>query len=92
MHLAMFRRSYCLRQPFRRCMIPDARRVEFSVNKVGRGNEFVILERADGWFAQVGYGEFAHVPAGMYALEYQEGSADRHFRCQTTDRTEMQRL
>jgi hypothetical protein len=34
----------------------------------------------------------AGVPAGTYALEYQEGSIDRHFRCQTTDREEAVRL
>jgi hypothetical protein len=48
------------------------------MDKVGTDSEFVILERADGWFVQVGYGEFAGAPDGTYALEYQEGSTDRH--------------
>lgn len=65
---------------------PDPRRLEWIIGKVGRDNSYVILERADGWFVQVGYGDAAGVPVGTYALEYQEGSIDRHFRSQTTDR------
>ena len=58
----------------------------------GGDNGYVILERADGWFVQVGYGDAAGVPAGTYALEYREGSMDRHFRYQTTDREAAVRL
>lgn len=57
------------------------------MSKVGRDNAFAILERADGWFVQIGYGEFAGAPNGSYAIEYQEGSIDRHVRSETTDRT-----
>jgi hypothetical protein len=65
---------------------PDAHRLEWIMGEVGKDNWFVILERADGWFVQVGYGESAGVPAGTYALEYQEGSTTQHFGCQSTDR------
>ncbi|MGC4755582.1 hypothetical protein [Micromonospora trifolii] len=71
---------------------PDAGRLEWIIGKVGKNNGYVILERADGWFVQVGYGDAAGVPAGTYTLEYQEGSIDRHFRCQTTDREAALRL
>jgi len=65
---------------------PDARRLEWIMGRLGTDNRYLILERADGWFVQVGYGDIAGVPAGTYALEYREGSADQHFRCQTTER------
>lgn len=71
---------------------PDADRLEWIIGQVGENNRYVILERSDGWFVQVGYGDAAGVPAGTYALEYQEGSIDRHFRCQTTDREAALRL
>jgi hypothetical protein len=57
---------------------PDARRLEWIVGRLGADNRYVILERADGWFVQVGYGDIAGVPAGTYALEYREGSIDQH--------------
>jgi hypothetical protein len=71
---------------------PDDQRLEWMMSKVGRDNEFAILQRADGWFVQVGYGTFAGVANGSYALEYQEGSLDRHFRSETIDRTAAVRL
>ncbi|WP_271190528.1 hypothetical protein, partial [Dactylosporangium matsuzakiense] len=71
---------------------PDDRRLEWMMSKVGRDNGYAILKRADGWFVQVGYGMFAGVANGTYALEYQEGSLDRHFRCETPDRTAAVRL
>nr|WP_204342866.1 hypothetical protein [Micromonospora terminaliae] len=71
---------------------PDDRRLEWIMGQVGRDNGYVILERADGWFVQVGYGDAGGVPDGTYALEYREGSIDRHFRCQTTDRAAAVRL
>jgi hypothetical protein len=71
---------------------PDAYRLAWSMTRLAPHNPYVILERADGWFVQVGYGEPAGVPAGTYALEYQEGSLDKHFRCETTDRVDGVRL
>lgn len=71
---------------------PDAHRLDWIMGRVGADNRYVNLERADGWFVQVGYGEVAGVSAGTYALEYQEGSVEQHFRCQTTDREAAGRL
>lgn len=71
---------------------PDGQRLEWTVHKLGDDNFFAILERADGWFAQVGYGENVRVPAGTYALEYREDSADRHFRTETRDVAEAARF
>lgn len=71
---------------------PDARRVEWITGRLGADNRYVILERADGWFVQVGYGDVAGVPPGTYALEYREGSVDQHFRCQTAEREAGTRL
>jgi hypothetical protein len=68
---------------------PDDRRLEWAAGRLGADNTYMILERADGWFVQVGYGPARGVPAGTYALEHQEGSLDRHYRCQTTDRLEV---
>lgn len=71
---------------------PDRHRLEWIMGQVGENNGYVILERADGWFVQVGYGGLAGLTAGTYALEYQEGSIDQHFRCDTTDREAAVRL
>ncbi|MET8149804.1 hypothetical protein ACIBSW_23050 [Actinoplanes sp. NPDC049668] len=71
---------------------PDDRRLERAVGRLGVDNTYVTLERADGWFVQIGYGRARGVPPGTYALEYQEGSLDRHFCCQTTDRLEAAKL
>lgn len=62
------------------------------MGQVGHNNRYVVLERADGWFVQVGYGDVRGEPVGTYALEYQEGSIDQHFRSQTTDRHEAVRF
>jgi hypothetical protein len=64
---------------------PDDTRIERTIAKLGRDNYFAILDRADGWYAQVGYGASAGVRPGLYAMEYREGSADRHFRAVTSD-------
>jgi hypothetical protein len=71
---------------------PDARRVEWIARQLGDENHFAVLERADGWYVQVGYGERVGVPAGTYVLEYREGSADRHFRTETRDVAEATRF
>ncbi len=59
--------------------------VERVARMLSNDNYFAILERADGWYAQVGYGESADVRPGTYAMEYREGSPDLHFRAVTTD-------
>lgn len=71
---------------------PDDGLLERTVRQVGADNFFVVLERADGWFVQVGFGARAGAADGVYALEFQEGSAERHFRCETRDMAEAVRL
>ncbi len=66
---------------------PDTRRLEWIVRRLDPDNFYVVLERADGWYAQVGYGDRAGVGAGTYALEYREGSPDEHYRCESPDIT-----
>lgn len=65
---------------------PNAERVERAVSKLSNDNYFAIVERADGWYAQVGYGVSVGVKPGTYAMEYREGSPDEHYRTETSDR------
>jgi hypothetical protein len=58
---------------------PSSDRVARSAEDLSPDNEFVILERADGWFVQVAYG------AESYAMEYQEGSVDQQYGTETSD-------
>lgn len=60
--------------------------------KLGNSNPFAILERADKWFAQVGYGSQVGAPAGTYVLEYREGAADKHLRAETRSIDEATRF
>ncbi|GIF16230.1 hypothetical protein [Actinoplanes teichomyceticus] len=71
---------------------PTPDRIERMVSRIGPDNYFLILERADGWFVQVGYGPAAGAEPGRYALEYREGGPERHFRTETADRAEAVRL
>jgi hypothetical protein len=44
-------------------------------------NWYACLEGESGWFVQVGIGQNAgRVAAGQFALEYREGSSERHYR------------
>jgi hypothetical protein len=44
-----------------------------------------MTEGEPGWFVQVGIGPDAgNVPPGRFALEYREGSPDRHYRTLVT--------
>jgi len=59
---------------------PSSDRVARSARDLSPDNEFVILERADGWFVQVAYdGDTG------YTMEYQEGSLDQQYQTETTD-------
>lgn len=61
---------------------PDAQRLDWVVRRLDGKNYFAILDRADGRYAQVGYGPQAGVPAGTWVLEYYE---DGHFQTRTQD-------
>ncbi|GIF03698.1 hypothetical protein [Actinoplanes siamensis] len=71
---------------------PTPHKIEQRVRGLGPDNHFLILERADGWFVQVGYGPAAGADPGRYALEYREGAPERHYRTETPDVTEAVRL
>ncbi|AEV87618.1 hypothetical protein ACWT_6606 [Actinoplanes sp. SE50] len=71
---------------------PSSDRIDTLVGELGPDNHFVILERSDGWFVQVGYGPAAGTEPGRYALEYREGGPEHHFRTETTDPLEASRL
>jgi hypothetical protein len=67
---------------------PTPERIEQRIRSLGPDNHFLILERADGWFVQVGYGPAAGAGPGRYALEYREGAPEEHYRAETPDVTE----
>ncbi|MCP2327293.1 hypothetical protein HDA40_005800 [Hamadaea flava] len=71
---------------------PDAQRIEWTVRKLSNENHYAVLERADGWYVQVGFGEKVGAPAGTYGLEYREGSSDSGARAETRDVAEAVRL
>jgi hypothetical protein len=52
-------------------------------------NSYAILERADGWYFQVGIGATAGTRPDWYALERQDGTPDKHFRTELTDIEEV---
>jgi len=64
---------------------PDQDSVRRVISKLSRNNYYVVLERADGWYVQVGLGERASTRAGWYALERRDGSPDRHYRIELSD-------
>ncbi|KUL32628.1 hypothetical protein [Actinoplanes awajinensis] len=71
---------------------PSPERIEALVAALGPENHFLILERSDGWFVQVGYGPAAGAEPGWYALEYRESVPEKHFRTETVDEVEAARL
>jgi len=68
---------------------PDAKRLDWVVRRLDDRNFFAVLDRADGRFAQVGYGPQAGLPAGTWALEYYE---DGLFRTRTPEVEEAVRF
>ncbi|GLW32560.1 hypothetical protein [Actinoplanes regularis] len=71
---------------------PTSKRIDERIGHLGLDNHFLVLERSDGWFVQVGYGPAAGTEPGRYALEYREGTPKEHYRTETPDRTEATRL
>jgi hypothetical protein len=71
---------------------PTPERIERRIRALGPDDHFLILERADGWFVQVGYGPAAGAEPGRYALEYREGRPEKHYRTETADPDEATRL
>jgi hypothetical protein len=50
---------------------------------------FAILERADGWYVQVGVGAQAGTRPGWYALERHDGDPSQHYQTVVTDLREV---
>ena len=59
------------------------RRLDHAVRRLGDTNAFAVLDRSDGAFAQVGYGNAAGAAAATYVLEHREG--ERHLGSRTPD-------
>lgn len=65
---------------------PDLESVERAVRRLSAENWFVILEDPSGRYVQVGTGARAGAAAGGYAVEFRDGSPERHYRCMLHDR------
>ena len=59
---------------------PDPETVEDAVRGLSAGNWFVILEAEPGRFVQAGLGAQAGADEGGFAVEYRDGSMERHYR------------
>ncbi|MGW1537091.1 hypothetical protein [Streptomyces aureus] len=69
---------------------PDV--IERAVGRLSAENWFLILERSDGHFLQVGHGPNAGVPEGGFAVEHREGSPEHHYRCVLSERGQVAAL
>ena len=69
----------------RKFVDPSEALIEKSIRGISRDRWFAILELGKDRYIQVGYGENAGVPSGQYALEYRDGSRERHWRATTPD-------
>lgn len=50
------------------------------LNLISDSNWYACLQGRPGWFVQVGIGPRAGAPDGQYAVEFREGTPDRHYR------------
>ncbi|WP_027344310.1 hypothetical protein [Hamadaea tsunoensis] len=66
---------------------PDDHRLDWAVRRLRPDRFYLVLERDDGWYAQIGVGPAVGVAAGVYVLECREGTAERHVRAETQDVT-----
>ncbi|NES14895.1 MULTISPECIES: hypothetical protein [Micromonospora] len=67
---------------------PDGPRLQWTLRRLDNDNHFAVLDRADGWWAQAGYGPRAGAAGGTWAIEYREGAEGPHYRTETTDISE----
>jgi hypothetical protein len=72
-----------------RSINPGAARIEQALRRLSVDNWFVLMERDDDWWIQVGYGEQAGTRPGWYALERREGSAENHYGTTVSDLNEV---
>lgn len=68
---------------------PDVESVERVVRGLSAENWFVILEDPSGRYVQVGTGAQAGAAGGGYAVEFRDGTSERHFRCMLHDREQV---
>lgn len=59
--------------------------IDFTVRRLSDREWFASLEKGPDEYIQVGYGEQAQTRPGWYVIERREGSAERHFRTETSD-------
>jgi hypothetical protein len=61
----------------------DVESVVHELDRLSTRNWFAILDESDDRYVQVGCGRRADVPDGQFAVEYRDGSPERHFRHET---------
>ena len=71
---------------------PGDGQIERVVRNLNEERFFVLLQRSDGAYAQVGIGPKAGVGPGVYALEHRSGPEGEHLRADTTDQDEAVRF
>ena len=72
---------------------PSQDSLRSQLDRLSTANWYIFLEREEGWFVQVGIGQYAgNVPAGKFALEYREGDPDRHYRVEVDNFNDVARL
>jgi hypothetical protein len=68
---------------------PPPARIEQTLRKLSSDNWFVLMERNDDRWIQVGYGQQAGTRPGWYALERCDGSVEDHYRTTVSDLNEV---
>jgi hypothetical protein len=59
---------------------PDAAKIRHELDRLSELNWYAILEDGDDRYVQVGLGRNAGVSDGRFAVEYRDGTPERHFR------------
>jgi hypothetical protein len=72
-----------------RSINPAPALIEQTLRRLSVDNWFVLMERDDDRWIQVGYGEQAGARPGWYALERREGSAENHYGTTVSDLNEV---
>ncbi|MDH6217277.1 hypothetical protein [Streptomyces pseudovenezuelae] len=68
---------------------PDLDVIDRAVRQLSADNWFLILEKPEGRYVQVGQGPNAGVNAGEFAVEHRDGSMERHYRCVLSDEDQV---
>ncbi|WP_328603411.1 hypothetical protein OG943_25355 [Amycolatopsis sp. NBC_00345] len=62
---------------------PEVASIERELDRLSERNWYAVLEDEDARYVQVGLGRNAGVSGGGFAVEYRDGTPDRHFRHMT---------